>query len=101
MAKPPRDGRTQPARQRTYKRLSARVDRLEDAIGHFYNVIDELRRRVSTLEKKLKPLAKDHYTNGITRMIEFLAQMPTDTKIFLAMAVLALATMLVVLRRLI
>jgi len=34
-------------------------------------------------------------------MIEFLAQMPTDTKIFLAMAVLALATMLVVLRRLI
>ena len=58
MAKPPRDGRTQPARQRTYKRLSARVDRLEDAIGHFYNVIDELRRRVSTLEKKLKPLAK-------------------------------------------
>ena len=63
MAKPPRDGRTQPARQRTYKRLSARVDRLEDAIGHFYNVIDELRRRVSTLEKKLKPLAKDDWIN--------------------------------------
>ena len=58
MAKPPRDRRTQPARQPTYKRLSARVDRFEDAISHFYNVINELRRRVSTLEKKLKPLAK-------------------------------------------
>jgi len=43
MAKPPRDRRTQPARQPTYKRLSARVDRLEDAISHFYNVINELR----------------------------------------------------------
>jgi hypothetical protein len=50
--------RTQPARQRTYIRLRARVDRLEDAISHFYNVINELRRRVSTLEKKSKPLAK-------------------------------------------
>jgi len=28
------------------------------------------------------------------RMIEFLAQMPTDTKIFLTMAVLGLATVL-------
>jgi hypothetical protein len=34
-------------------------------------------------------------------MFEFLAQMPTDTKIFLTMAVLGLATMLIVLRRLI
>jgi len=59
MAKPPRDRRTQPGRQSTYKRLSAQVDRLEDAISHFYNVINELRRRVSTLEKKSKPLAKD------------------------------------------
>jgi hypothetical protein len=33
-------------------------------------------------------------------MIDFLALMPTDTKIFLTMAVLALAAMLVVLRRL-
>jgi hypothetical protein len=32
------------------------------------------------------------------RVIEFLAQMPTDTKIFLTMAVLGLATMLIVLR---
>ena len=59
MAKPPRDRRTLPSRQRTYTRLRARVDRLEDAISHFYNVINELRRRVSTLEKKLKPLTKD------------------------------------------
>ena len=66
MAKPPRDRRTLPSRQRTYRRLGVQVDRLEDAISHFYNVIDklhkrvdELRERVSTLEKKLKPLAKD------------------------------------------
>ena len=54
-----RDRRTLPSRQRTYIRLHVRVDRLEDAMSHFYNVIDELRRRVSTLEKKLEPLAKD------------------------------------------
>ena len=60
----PRDRRTrQPSRQRTYTRLRARVDRLEDAISHFYNVINELRERVSTLEKKLKPLAKDDRIN--------------------------------------
>jgi hypothetical protein len=41
------------------RRLSARIDRLEDAISHFYNVTNELRRRFSMLEKKLKPLAKD------------------------------------------
>jgi hypothetical protein len=34
-------------------------------------------------------------------MIEFLAQMPTDTMLFLAMAVLGLAATLIVLRRLI
>jgi hypothetical protein len=34
-------------------------------------------------------------------MIEFLARMPTDTKIFLAMAVLGLAATLIMLRRLI
>ena len=56
MAKPPRNRRKQPARQRTYIRLRARVDHLEDAINHFYNVINELRRRVSTLEKKLERL---------------------------------------------
>jgi hypothetical protein len=47
-----RNRRTQPARQRTYIRLYARVDHLEDTISHFYNVINELRRRISTLEKK-------------------------------------------------
>ena len=49
-----RDRRTQPARQRSYIRLNARVDRLEDTISHFSNVINELRRRV---------LAKDDRTN--------------------------------------
>jgi hypothetical protein len=34
-------------------------------------------------------------------MIEFLAQMPTDTMIFLAMAILGLAALLIVLRRVI
>jgi len=34
-------------------------------------------------------------------MIEFLAQMPTDTKIFLAIAVFGLAATLIALRRLI
>jgi hypothetical protein len=59
----PRDRGAQPARQRTYIRLCARVDRLEDAISHFYNVTNELRDRVSTLEKKLNPLAKDDWTS--------------------------------------
>ena len=64
MAKLPRRIRKQSARQRTYKRLSSRVDGLEDAINHFYYVMNELRRRVSTLEKKLKPLAKDDRVSG-------------------------------------
>jgi hypothetical protein len=59
----PRDRRAQPARQRSYMRLCARVDCLEDAISHFYNVTKELRDRVSTLEKKLNPLAKQGWTN--------------------------------------
>ena len=59
----PRSRRTQPARQRSYIRLHTRVDRLEDTINHFYNVINELRERVSTLEKKLNPLAKDEWIN--------------------------------------
>jgi hypothetical protein len=57
MTKPPRD--RQPARQPDYRRLSKRVDRLEhhleDTIGHFYNVINVLRERVSMLEKKSNP----------------------------------------------
>jgi hypothetical protein len=96
-----RNRRTLPSRQRTYRFLHVRVDGLEDAISHFYNVINELRRRVSTLEKKSKPLAKKKMSRLIEscwRVIEFLAQMPTDTKIFLTMAVLGLATMLIVLR---
>jgi len=35
------------------RRLYVRVDRLEDAISHFYKVINELRTRVSMLEKQL------------------------------------------------
>jgi hypothetical protein len=54
MAKTPRDSRTLPSRQRSYIRLRSRVDRLEDAISHFHNAVDEFRRRVSALEKKLK-----------------------------------------------
>ena len=53
---PSRDRRTQPARQRSYIRLHARVNGLEDAVSHFYKLINELRERVSTLEKKLEGL---------------------------------------------
>ena len=59
-----RDGRTLPSRQRTYIHLHVQVDRLEDAISHFYNVINELSRRVSTLERQLKPSAKDGDLSG-------------------------------------
>jgi hypothetical protein len=38
------------------ERANARMDRLEDRITHFYNTINELRERVSTLEKKLESL---------------------------------------------
>jgi hypothetical protein len=51
--------RAEPSRQRTYVRLYARVEALEDAMSHFYNVITELRGRVSKLEKKSKPLTKN------------------------------------------
>jgi hypothetical protein len=49
--------RTRLSRQRTYLddyiRLHDRIDRLEDSINYFYNVLNELRERVSALEKKL------------------------------------------------
>ena len=51
---------------------------------------------------KLKLLAKDDQTNCVMReIIEFLSQMPTDTKLFLTMAVLGLAVTLIVWRWLI
>ena len=58
------DRPTEPARdrayQRAYERLYDRIDwledRLEDTITHFYNVIKELRERVSTLEKNSERL---------------------------------------------
>ena len=56
---PARDRAYQRAYERLYDRIDRLEDRLEDGISHFYNVIDELRRRVSMLEKQLKPLAKD------------------------------------------
>ena len=43
--------------ERAYGRLNTRIDRLEDAMNHFYNVINKLRERVSTLEKKLERLS--------------------------------------------
>jgi len=62
-----RDRRTLPSRQRTYRYLHVRVDRLEDAISHFDNVINELRRRVSTLEKQLKLGSRGAPTKGADR----------------------------------
>jgi hypothetical protein len=59
----PKDRRTQPARQRSYIRLHTRVNRLEDTISHFYDVINELRERVLTLEKKLKNPLEDEWIN--------------------------------------
>jgi hypothetical protein len=61
-----KDRRTLPSRQRPYKHLHVRVDRLEDAISHFYNVINELCRRVSTLEKQL-PGSGDAPAKGADR----------------------------------
>jgi chaperonin cofactor prefoldin len=46
-----------PAGQRA-ERLDARIDRLEDSFNHFYKVINELRERLSTTEKKLNALAR-------------------------------------------
>ena len=57
-----------------------------------------MRGPVSALEKKLKPLPK---MPKLREMIEFLARMPTDAKIFLTMAVLSLAAVLIALRWLI
>jgi hypothetical protein len=44
--------------ERAYGRLSARVDRLEDAMSHFYNVINKMRERVSTLDERVSTLEK-------------------------------------------
>jgi prefoldin subunit 5 len=54
-----RTQRTHPSRQRAFRYLHVRIDLLEDTINYLHNAINELRGRVSTLEKKLKPLAKD------------------------------------------
>ncbi len=36
--------------------MTARVARLEDTISYFYNLINELRQRVLTVEKELEHL---------------------------------------------
>ena len=46
--------------ERPYERVNARIDSLEDSISHFYKVINDLRERVSTTEKKLNALAEDN-----------------------------------------
>jgi len=38
--------------------MSARVARLEDSITYFYNLINELRQRVSTVEEELERLRR-------------------------------------------
>src|SRR5438067_13477248 len=45
-AKPPPDRWTEPARERAYKRLYARIDGLEDTINYLYNRIDGLERHL-------------------------------------------------------
>ena len=50
------DSPREPARQRAYVRLQAQIGRLEDTITYFHNAINELRRRVSTVEKELERL---------------------------------------------
>jgi hypothetical protein len=67
MTKPPPDiRRKETARQPDYRSLYRRIVRLEghleDTIGHFYDVINVLRERVSMLEKKPKP--EDKQTNS-------------------------------------
>jgi hypothetical protein len=47
---------TEPRPERAHERVNARIDRLEDTNTHFYNLINELRERVSTLEEKLERL---------------------------------------------
>src|SRR5262249_40155531 len=75
----PRDRLTLPSRQPTYKRLSARVDRLEDAISHSYNVTNQLRRRVSTLEKKLRrPLVPTPIAKPMNRLGLMSAKLTKD-----------------------
>jgi hypothetical protein len=51
---PPDIRRREPARHPDYRRLYNRIVCLEDTIGHFYNVINVLRERVSMLEEEVK-----------------------------------------------
>jgi prefoldin subunit 5 len=55
-----------PAGQRA-ERLDARIDRLEDSINHFYKVINELRERLSTMERELTEVATKYSARRTNR----------------------------------
>jgi hypothetical protein len=78
-------------------RLSKKLHSLLDGYGPEIATADPRPSRCASL---LHADAPPQVTQG-GEMIEFLAQMPTDTKIFLTIAVLGLAGTLIVLRRLI
>jgi hypothetical protein len=52
------DRPSEPAPERAYERLNNRIDRLEDTMTHFYNVINKLRERASTLDERVSTLEK-------------------------------------------
>ena len=54
-----RDRRTLPSRQRTYRYLHVRVDRLEHAISHFYNAI---KARIATAPEDIKSKRLAHHS---------------------------------------
>jgi hypothetical protein len=60
MTKPPPATR-HPDYRNLYRRIVRLEGQLEDTIGHFYNVINLLRERVSVLEQRSKP--EDEQTN--------------------------------------
>jgi hypothetical protein len=93
--------RTLPSRQRTYIRLQARSPRgCNQSFLQCHKRIAQARfdagEEVKAFSQKMSRLIELFW-----RVIEFLAQMPTDTMIFLTLAVLGLATTLIVLRWLI
>jgi hypothetical protein len=60
-----------------FELIASKMQSVISAISHFYSVINELRRRVSTLEKKLKPL---NGGNGGSKSPEAAAGKGTTTK---------------------
>ena len=78
-------------------RLSKKLHSLLDGYGPEIATVDP---RPSRWHRFYTPMLRPQVTQG-GEMVDFLARMPTDTKIFLTMAVLALAAMVILLRRLI